>query len=288
MNGIPDLLTDRALNTEWIEPGFGQGFADGLVHKKFAPCIIIAQAIQGSYEVVGRGGSVTASGGEAFLSATHEWLTITHHGDPQHGGRFKARWLHVHFTLFETVDFSSLLNIPMKCDRRYGRRFGEIIGELLEMQGAEAKRPFLELVRRRELVYKALRILCELSPAKAESSQFIHASQRLASVFSFINENIRRPVSVQDLADTIHMSLSRFHAFFVRQMRVTPMDYVKTIRLTKASHKLMATELSIGEIADAVGFSNQFHFSREFISRFGMTPSQYRETHGYPKLSATP
>ncbi len=288
MVGLLDSIPDNALNVGLIQPGYGHAFPDGLVHRKLAPCIIIAQALRGSYEVECRGRTIVAREEEAFLAATNDPLTITHHWDRKRGGRMDSRWLHVHFTLFETVDFSSLLNIPMKCDRRYGRRFGEIIGELLEMQGAEAKRPFLELVRRRELVYKALRILCELSPAKAESSQFIHASQRLASVFSFINENIRRPVSVQDLADTIHMSLSRFHAFFVRQMRVTPMDYVKTIRLTKASHKLMATELSIGEIADAVGFSNQFHFSREFKSRFGMTPSQYRETHGYPKLSATP
>jgi len=280
MNGIPDLLTDRALNTEWIEPGFGQGFADGLVHKKFAPCIIIAQAIQGSYEVVGRGGSVTASGGEAFLSATHEWLTITHHGDPQHGGRFKARWLHVHFTLYDTIDVSSLLKIPLKCDKTYGRKFGTIIEELLESQKGEKEfNPLGRWVRRKELAFQALRLLCEISTFKKESLDFIRLSERLIPVFTYVKKNLHRSISVRELAEIAHMSASRFHVFFLQRVRQTPMDYVKTIRLTTACNKIIASDASMAQIAQSVGFCNQFHFSREFKNRFGVSPSAYKSTH---------
>jgi AraC-like DNA-binding protein len=283
MPDVIDLIPDNGLNTGLIQTGHGTAIPDGLVHRKTAPCIIIAQVLQGRYEVECRGKTIIAREEEAFLAATNDWLTITHHGDPRKGGVMKARWLHVHFTLFETIDFSSLLDIPPKCDRRFGRRFGEIIAELLTGNASENVNPLWTLARKKELVFKALRILCELAPPKKESLDFLRTTQRLAPVFSYIKENLKGTIAVSDLAEIAHISLSRFHTFFQQQMKITPMDYVKALRLTEASHKLIATEWPLAQIADTVGFRNQFHFSREFKSRFGLNPSKYRETHKYFK-----
>ncbi len=279
MPDLMDLIPDNALNTALIQPGHGTFFPDGLVHRKAAPCIIIAQTLQGRYEVECRGKTIIAKEEEAFLAATNDWLTITHHGDRRKGGLFKSRWLHVHFTLFETVDFSSLLEIPMKCDRHFGRKFGDIIAELLQMNSGEGKKPLWGLARKKELAFAALRLLCELAPPKKESFDLLQATERLAPAFSFIKENLTKTITVQDLARAAHMSLARFHTFFHHQMQATPMAYVKTLRLTEASHKLIATDWPITQISDSVGFRNQFHFSREFKSSFGTSPSKYRETH---------
>jgi AraC-like DNA-binding protein len=277
MIDIINCIPDHALNTEFIEPGCGESFPDGVIHKKYAPCIIIAQATQGSYEVECRGKTIHARDGEAFLSATNDFLTITHHGDPRQQGIMKARWLHVHFTLYDTVDFSSLLNIPMKCDKSYGKKFGRIITELLEQKNTTAeKNPLYKWVRKKELAFKALGLLCEFSSFKKEGLDFIDSSQRLVPIFSYVKKNLGNPISVQDLADVAHMSASRFHVFFMERMRQTPINYVKAVRLTFACHKLIITDCSVAEIAETAGFCNQFHFSREFKSKFKVTPSTYR------------
>ena len=51
------------------------------------------------------------------------------------------------------------------------------------------------------------------------------------------------------------------------------------LRLAEARRLLSATELAVGEIAEATGFANQFHFSRAFRRASGMTPSAYRRAH---------
>jgi transcriptional regulator GlxA family with amidase domain len=135
------------------------------------------------------------------------------------------------------------------------------------------------LARKRELAFSALRLLCELAPPKKETFDVLRATRRLVPAFSFIKENLSKTITVHDLARAAHMSLARFHTFFQQQMRTTPMAYVKTLRLTEASHKLIATEWPLTQIADSVGFRNQFHFSREFKASFGTSPSKYRENH---------
>ena len=53
-------------------------------------------------------------------------------------------------------------------------------------------------------------------------------------------------------------------------------DYVRTHRLHLASRRLLETEQSIAMIAVDTGFSTPSHFGDIFLSRFGMTPGEYR------------
>ena len=53
-------------------------------------------------------------------------------------------------------------------------------------------------------------------------------------------------------------------------------DYINKIRLTEATHLLVNTDLTIMEIADKTGFSNQQYFSTVFKQAYGTSPSKYR------------
>jgi AraC-like DNA-binding protein len=274
-----DSIPEDALNTRLIQPGSCDTFPNGLVHTKYAPCIIIAQTLQGSYEVRRTGSTIFACPGEAFLSATNELLTITHHGDPKRDGFMKARWLHVHFTLFDSIDFSSLITIPPKCNQTLGHEFGKIISELLKGPDQKNKTSFYWLARQKALVYQALALLCQISPPKTTAIELLHHIPRLIPVFTFMKENISHAFSPQNLAKMAHMSRSQFHAFFKIYTHTTPMDYVKNLRLTIACHRLIAADDSIEHISESLGFANQFHFSREFKRKFNIPPAHYRKMH---------
>ena len=77
--------------------------------------------------------------------------------------------------------------------------------------------------RRKELGFELLRILCEIAPLRKDALDFLHHSERLLPIFTFVDEHMHESISVADLADLINLSLSRFHVFFKAQMgRSTP------------------------------------------------------------------
>lgn len=266
-------IPPRAISIAFLQPGKHEDFKDGVIHRKTAPCTIIAQTLRGRYEVRSGGKTAVAEEGEAFLATDGQPLEIVHHAR-RRGELMSARWLHARFLLHTTVDFVSLLALPPKIDRTYGRAFGEIIGELLDAPAAE---PSLALAARRyELGYRALRLLCEVSQPSAAGQAFLSQADRLAPVLSFVREHLARPLSIDDLADAAHLSRSRFHAYFRQHMRVSPMDYVKRVRLTEARQLLLATDQPIYAIAEATGFSSAYHFSREFKRFAGAPPVDFR------------
>jgi len=139
----------------------------------------------------------------------------------------------------------------------------------------------LGFARRKELGFELLRILCEIAPARGDALDFLHRSERLVPVFTFVDEHMDESIAVADLADLASLSLSRFHVFFKEQMGESPMEYIKRVRLERSQQMLATTDVPVYAVAESVGFANPFHFSRTFKEAIGMSPSHYRrQLHG--------
>jgi two-component system response regulator YesN len=52
--------------------------------------------------------------------------------------------------------------------------------------------------------------------------------------------------------------------------------YLRHLRLSKAADLLMGTDLSVGQIADAVGYGDASQFAKSFKRMYGVSPSRYR------------
>ena len=64
----------------------------------------------------------------------------------------------------------------------------------------------------------------------------------------------------------------------IRQLlRLSPMEYVLSLRLQEAQRRLMTTDRGIGDIAVSTGFYDQSHFTKRFRKVTGMTPLAYRK-----------
>jgi len=100
-------------------------------------------------------------------------------------------------------------------------------------------------------------------------------SRRLQRVIDYIDANLAKPISLDDLAAAA--SLSRFH--FSRMFKVatgqSPSTFIGHRRLEMAKRQL-AGGLSIGQIAFDCGFSSESNFARSFKRVGGMTPGEYR------------
>jgi len=82
--------------------------------------------------------------------------------------------------------------------------------------------------------------------------------------------------NVSSLAQELGVEVRTLYSIFLHYAGCGPKEYLSRYVIDMACFLLQSTVKSIGEIADELGFSNQFHFSRVFKAYIGVPPSVYR------------
>lgn len=95
-------------------------------------------------------------------------------------------------------------------------------------------------------------------------------------ILSFINTHYTQNITLQEIADTFHMSYKYFSRYFKNTFHTTLSEYIMKLKLEKAQSLLSTTEISVTEISLQTGFNNISFFIRSFKKAFGLSPLQYR------------
>lgn len=93
---------------------------------------------------------------------------------------------------------------------------------------------------------------------------------------SFIRLHYRENLNMSELADKYHFNHSYLTKTFKKQKGISPLKLINTLRIDDAKELLRNEELSVREISEMLGFSNQHYFSRMFKETTGQTPMKYR------------
>lgn len=93
----------------------------------------------------------------------------------------------------------------------------------------------------------------------------------------YIDAHLAEAIRVDELAALCAMSPGYFHACFRQALGVTPQAYVTRRRLSHARFLLEHTSLTLGRIAEEVGFCDQGSFSRAYRRLYAVTPSFHRQ-----------
>ena len=88
-----------------------------------------------------------------------------------------------------------------------------------------------------------------------------------------------RDLSLPGIATTLHISSSYLGKLFRTETGLFFNEYLLKVRLQMAVKKLCNSRMSVGEIAIAVGFSNQSYFNKKFRQIYRMTPAEYRRSY---------
>jgi AraC family transcriptional regulator len=99
---------------------------------------------------------------------------------------------------------------------------------------------------------------------------------QLRRVTEYMNAHLTRNASLSELAGVAGLSANHFLTCFKLATGVAPHRYLISKRIELARELLRNPGLSIGEIAAAVGFANQSHFTAHFRRILGLTPAQFR------------
>jgi transcriptional regulator GlxA family with amidase domain len=103
--------------------------------------------------------------------------------------------------------------------------------------------------------------------------------ERVARAIAVMKRQRERPVSINQLARAVNLSPSYLTRLFRQHVGCPPAHYDRGQRLDHAYELVTSSRLSIKEIMAAVGWSDPSHFSRDFRSRFGLSPRALRSKH---------
>jgi AraC-like DNA-binding protein len=107
---------------------------------------------------------------------------------------------------------------------------------------------------------------------------------RLLLVKRFIESNFNQAIPLEQMAALSNLSISQFSAQFKNHIGTSPISYLQQVRLHRAMHLLSDRNLTIEQVAQKIGMSDPFYFTRQFKKHFGISPSRFREqdSHAVP------
>lgn len=107
-----------------------------------------------------------------------------------------------------------------------------------------------------------------------ELQQYVH---ELLPVIKAIEADYASPLSMAEIAAQAGLSATHFNRRFRQLLRITPMQYLRNVRIQAAERLLTTTSRSLAEIAIDVGYTDQSHLTKRFREVTGMTPAAYRK-----------
>ncbi len=101
---------------------------------------------------------------------------------------------------------------------------------------------------------------------------------RINRIFDYIERNLDKRFSLEELASVANFSKYHFHRIFQGMTGETPFQFILRVRLERAAICLSANpKKTVSEIANECGFADQAYFARSFKSHFKMSATTWRK-----------
>ncbi|MBU2963448.1 AraC family transcriptional regulator [Citreicella sp. C3M06] len=123
--------------------------------------------------------------------------------------------------------------------------------------------------RLRELCYAVL-----TGEAGRSARRAYGVGNEVARAIAYLSTRLNEPVTIDDMAVQVGMSRAVLHRKFKQATTMSPIQFVKSMRLNKAAMKI-AAGMSVSEAALDVGYVSPSQFSREFKRLYGQSPRQW-------------
>jgi len=151
--------------------------------------------------------------------------------------------------------------------------FAEALLRLLQLVDAPVDRSVLAEARLRELLYAVLK-----GEIGGYARQAFGVGNAISRTIAHVSDNLGQPLAIDDLADRAGMSRAVFHRKFKSATTMSPIQFVKAMRLNNAA-MMISDGATISQAAMNVGYVSSSQFSREFKRLYGQSPRKWSEAH---------
>ena len=134
------------------------------------------------------------------------------------------------------------------------------------------------------IIDRSIQLIClavwELSMQDLERSDqeiLLTAPEYALDILRYLQENIYRKVTLEDLAEHFHLSASHISRVFSRTYHISPINYLIVSRMARARTYILKEQLPPAEIAKRLAYSDTWQFVNAFTKFFGCRPENYYE-----------
>lgn len=101
---------------------------------------------------------------------------------------------------------------------------------------------------------------------------------RIEAIYNYVQDHFKEPISLDDIANQINMTVPAFCRFFKKLTGLTFTKFVNEFRIAYARKVLTEESKSIADVCFECGFNNFSHFNKTFKEITGESPSNYRKS----------
>jgi AraC-like DNA-binding protein len=156
---------------------------------------------------------------------------------------------------------------------RYDPQLADALHRMLVSLDDPIERQLLAPLMAQEILLRLLRTDAA-GAVRAGVGQAADAAKILEAM-QYMKAHAAERLTVPVIARRVAMSPSHFAHRFRAVARVSPMRYLRDVRLDQARARLLARNAQVGDVAQASGYESQAHFAREFKRRYGAAPTEY-------------
>lgn len=162
--------------------------------------------------------------------------------------------------------------------------FFQVLSELYNRYGVTDKTRLLEKLDellsyrdREKLSVGWKEILGQVFSGQGEETDSGRITERIQAI---VREEYRNDISLDEIAGRVGMASAYVSYLFKKETGSNLVKYITDYRMEQARRFLEDSEMKIVQVGKACGYENQPYFNRLFKNYYGMTPKQYRESHG--------
>lgn len=141
---------------------------------------------------------------------------------------------------------------------------------LIKLLNEPNKIPFIAPLIQREIIIRLLD--GEHGPMLQHLAAVGSPSQQISQVIAWMKLNYTNTILIDELAAKAYMSSSTFRQHFRTLTGLSPLQYLKNLRLQDARHWMLYEDMDAGSAAIRVGYESVSQFNREYARMFGEPP----------------
>ena len=100
----------------------------------------------------------------------------------------------------------------------------------------------------------------------------------MTNVIRYMYKHLNENLTLKMIVDEFELSRSYLNSIFQKYTRHAPLDFFIHLKMKKACAMLRTTDMYIYEVAQNLGYSDQYYFSRVFKNVVGMSPKDYKNS----------
>ena len=159
---------------------------------------------------------------------------------------------------------------------RWDGTFTDALLRLLELGDSPADTAVLGNSRLRELYYAVMK-----GDAGDSARRAFGVGNEIARAIDYFSSRLDEAITIEDMAAQVGMSRAVLHRKFKQATTMSPIQFVKSMRLNSAAMKIVGG-MSVNQAAMEVGYVSPSQFNREFKRLYGQSPRQWSNSQQLP------